>query len=316
MMLLAGTVRASCLCIFFFPLAALATVVPQYHQIAPGVNMPTVNCGGGPWRGAASESNFSEFLRLACPQSGTPGPCAGGLDTALTYGVPTQTSVGDAIRKSHLPRERVFVTTKIPCCPYDGRDCLANYSASGVPAEFEADLTQLGLEQVDLMLLHWPCKTLDETVATYKQMEKMLVQKKARAIGVSNFNADFMKQFLSSDIKIKPAVNQCGYSIGAHNRSDAGGDDATRIYCQSQGIAYQAYSPLGGLSGIDVLGDKDVNAIALAHKVSAAQVALRWVAQQGALFVTAGSKSEYLQEDLDIYGFELSSSEMDLLSSK
>jgi diketogulonate reductase-like aldo/keto reductase len=208
------------------------------------------------------------------------------------------------------------VTTKIPCCPYHGSDCLANQSASTVPAEFDEDLTQLGLEQVDLMLLHWPCKTLEQTVATYKQMEAMLAQNKARAIGVSNFNADFMKRFLASDIKVKPAVNQCGYSIGAHNRSEDGQDDATRSYCQSQGVAYQAYSPLGGLSGVDVLGDKDVNAIAAAHNASAAQVALRWVAQQGALFVTAGSKAEYLREDLDIYGFELSATEMALLSSK
>ena len=67
---------------------------------------------------------------------------------------------------------------------------------------------------------------------------------------------------------------------------------------------------------MDVLGDKDVNAIAAAHNASAAQVALRWVTQQGALFVTAGSKEEYLREDLDIYGFELSATEMALLSSK
>ena len=103
------------------------------------------------------------------------------------------------------------------------------------------------------MLLHWPCNTLEETVATYKQMETMLAQKKARAIGVSNFAADFMKQFLSSDIKVKPAVNQCGFSIGAHNISKLGRNDETRAYCQSQGIAYQAYSPLGGLSDVDVL---------------------------------------------------------------
>merc|ERR1719161_2613388 len=116
----------------------------------------------------------------------------------------------------------------------------------------------------------------------------MLAQKKARAIGVSNFNANYLKKFLSAGIKVKPAVNQCGYSIGAHNSSQLGSDDETRKYCQSQGIAYQAYSPLGGLSHVNVLGDKDVQAIASKHNVSAAQVALRWVAQQGALLVTAG----------------------------
>ena len=86
---------------------ALGAVVPQYQQIAPGVKMPIVNCGGGPWRGAASESNFSEWLSLACKDD---QPCLGGLDTALTYGVRTQTSVGDAIRESGLPREHIFVS--------------------------------------------------------------------------------------------------------------------------------------------------------------------------------------------------------------
>ena len=78
----------------------------------------------------------------------------------------------------------------------------------------------------------------------------------------------------------------------------------------------QPLMPWSKSCSFDVLGDKDVNAIASVHKVSAAQVALRWIAQQGALFVTAGSKSDYLQEDLDIYGFELSDAEMELLSSK
>ena len=125
------------------------------------------------------------------------------------------------------------MTTKIPCCPYNGRDCLANYSASAVPAEFAADLNQLGLEQVDLMLLHWPCKTLEETVATYKQMEAMLAQKKARAIGVSNFDADFMRQFLASDIKVKPAVNQFLYHAGMG--PDPDGAQPPRV--QSRGLA-------------------------------------------------------------------------------
>jgi diketogulonate reductase-like aldo/keto reductase len=160
---------------------------------------------------------------------------------------------------------------------------------------------------------------MGDNIATWKQMELMYEQKKARAIGVSNFNASTMKAFLA-DITVKPAVNQCMYSIGHHNASellkDHCGLDADREYCQSQGIAYQAFSPLGGLNGVDVLGDKDVITIATAHNVSAAQVALRWVAQQEALFVTAGSSQEYLTEDLHIYGFELSDTEMKLLSSK
>jgi diketogulonate reductase-like aldo/keto reductase len=236
----------------------LAVASAQTHEIAPGVIMPTVNLGGV----ESKPSNYSAFLAMG----------GVGLDTALTYGVPTQTSVGAAIKASGLPRSKVFVTTKIPCCPQPivGSMC-ANYSGSKVPAEIQADLDQLGVPEVDLMLLHWPCDTMEETVAAYKYMEDMVTQKKARAIGVSNFNAsqlsDLMKQ-----TNVKPAINQCGFSIGIPDRSELGRDAATRKYCKDNSIFYEAYSPLGGLSKINVLGDKDVVAIAAKHGVSAAQV--------------------------------------------
>lgn len=98
-------------------------------------------------------------------------------------------------------------------------------------------------------------------------------------------------------------------SIGKH-------DDETIDYCREHNITYQAYSPLGGLSGIDVLNDPDVKSIASKYTVSAAQVALRWVAQDGAIFVTAASKKEYLQEDMDVFNFQLSEDEMALLAEK
>lgn len=135
---------------------------------------------------------------------------------------------------------------------------------------------------------------------------------------------------------------QCGYSIAAHNNASfgfLGRTDATREYCTKNGVWYQAYSPLGGLSGVDVLGEvlgqrpaphtalsltpaheqfhlgnPVVQKIATAHSVSTEQVALRWVAQQPALFVTAAENPDYMKEDLDIFGFELSEEEMVALS--
>jgi len=282
------------------------------HEISPGVFMPTVNCGGV----SSKPSNYSAFMDLG----------GRGLDTALTYGKIVQNNVGAAILKSGLDRKDIFVTTKIPCCPQQivGSMCDAPYNGS-VADDVQADLKQIGVEYVDLMLLHWGCQTMDETVKIYKQLEALVKKPAAggmpvaRAIGISNFDSAAVKTLLGSGITVKPAINQCGYSIGNHNNTggrNLGRDDATRKFCQSQGIAYEAYSPLGGLSKIDILGDADVKAIAGKHKVSAAQVALRWVVQQDALIVTAATNPEYLKEDLALFEFSLTDDEMELLSAK
>ena len=169
------------------------------------------------------------------------------------------------------------------------------------------------------MLLHWSCDTMEQTVAQYTQLQGLVAAGKARAIGISNFNVTAIEALLAAPgVTVAPAVNQCGYSIANHDgtkRPGLGRDDATREYCLAHDIAYEAYSPLGGLSDVDVLGNAQVAAVAQAHGVSAAQVALRWIAQQGGLVVTAAEKAEYLAEDLDIFGFELTDAEMSTLAA-
>jgi diketogulonate reductase-like aldo/keto reductase len=115
-------------------------------------------------------------------------------------------------------------------------------------------------------------------------------------------------------MKTKPAVNQCGHSIGNTQNTLNGGDDRTVEWCQANGISYSAYSPLGGLSGIDILKNLDVLAIAHAHTVSAAQVALRWLVQQNISVVTAASNPEYIREDIDVFSFVLTPAEMATLA--
>merc|ERR1711871_258209 len=88
----------------------------------------------------------------------------------------------------------------------------------------EHDMKTLGLDYVDLMLLHWPCDTFEETLATYRQMEDMVAEGTARAIGVSNFNASMIDQIVGK-AKIKPAINQCGFSIAGHSNDTWGRDD-------------------------------------------------------------------------------------------
>ena len=170
------------------------------------------------------------------------------------------------------------------------------------------------MARADLVLLHWPCDTFEQTLAAYAQLEDALDSGLARAIGVSNFNTSQLSQLLDS-ARVAPAVNQCGHSIGNHAASELGSDDATAAFCASRHISYSAYSPLGGLSGVDVLSDPAVRAVARTRGKSAAQVALRWLVQQNITFVTAGTNPDYLRDDLDVFDFDLSKEELQTLAA-
>lgn len=308
-LLLIGIVRGS---------AASPPPAPHAVQIAAGVEMPLINLGGIEMAGY--NSNFTAWLSLG----------GRGVDTALMYGDDVQSQVGAAVRaavKSGIPRSDVFVTTKIPCCPMHPNAtfttwCHDNPGRWNATANVEHDYEVLGLDTVDLVLLHWPCATLADTVNTYRALQPLVADGRARAIGVSNFNATFLEQFLADpSVTVKPAVDQCGYSIHGHGGNAGavtplGRDTATRNACRQHGITFSAYSPLGGLSGIDVLHDPVVVKVAAAHNTSTAQVALRWVVQQGVVAVTASDKARYDVSDLDIFDFELTGNEMSALSSE
>ena len=104
----------------------------------------------------------------------------------------------------------------------------------------------LGLDYVDLMLLHWPCDDIEDSVKAYEAIvTHALHNGKARAIGISNFNASQLAEFLPR-VSVKPAINQCGYSIAGHSDDRWGRDDATKAACEAHNITYSAYSPLGG----------------------------------------------------------------------
>jgi len=189
---------------------------------------------------------------------------------------------------------------------------LGKSPAKIVKEAVDEDLKEIGVDSVDLLLLHSPCDTIEQTWEAYFAMEDAYRSGKARAIGVSNFNASALAALLSS-ATVKPAVNQCGFSIGGHSLPVLGRDLDTLRYCKAHGITYAAYSPLGGLSGIHVLSNPDVAAVAKVHNKTTAQVALRWVVQQGIVATTSSSKAAYDKADLDIFGFALSDEEMSRL---
>jgi len=287
--------------------ATASPIIPTAVEIAPGVKMPFVNLGGV----HSHPSNYTAWLELG----------GRGLDTALMYGDDVQVSVGSAIKAMGVPREELFVTSKVPCCPelnhwtgwcawYD-----KEYKDLDGYTRAEIDLRLLGLEYVDLLLLHWPCATMEETVRTYRTLEKFAQAGKARSIGISNFNSSAIESLFAAGLTVPPAINQCGFSIGNHNHSLLGRDLATLAKCREKGVTYSAYSPLGGLSGIDVLSDPRVRKIGAAHNKSSAQTALRWVTQQGIVAVTASTNAAHLQSDLQVFDFTLSESEMAELTS-
>jgi len=150
--------------------AVAAGAVTPTVEIAPGVNMPVVNLGGV----ATRPSNYSAFLALG----------GVGLDTAYTY--TTQPAVGQAIRDSGLSRDKIFVTTKIPCCPifrqWKNPQC-NGVTPSNASHIIDDNLQQMGIEYTDLLLLHWMCESWENTVLTYRAMEAALAAGKTKAIG-------------------------------------------------------------------------------------------------------------------------------------
>ena len=285
--------------------ATNATTPAPTVQIAPGVRMPKINLG---------LCNHTIWLANG----------GRGVDTALVYGDKAQKETGQAIRDSGIDRSELFVTTKVPCCPADkwlkaagGFPAMCLALGHNTTAQITHDMNTLGLKYVDLMLLHWPCDTFEETMATYKAMESMVATGTAKAIGISNFNASMVER-IATAATIKPAVNQCGFSIAGHTNGTWGRDDATVAMCKKHGITYEAYSPLGGWAkgGTGrILNDPTVNDIGKKHNKSAAQIALRWIVQQDIVVVTASNKKEYDVENLDIFDWELTEDEMAKLAA-
>ena len=234
-----------------------------------------------------------------------------------------QPKLGAAIRHSAIARADLFVTTKIPCCPAASKGFQHYYcdghprSGSNLTATADADinltLADIGLDYADLILLHWPCETIEETWATYNALEGALTDGRARAIGISNFNASAIDALLSGT-SVKPAFNQCGFSVGNRNSNEtsAGKDDVTRARCSALNITYGAYSPLNHGKAMK---DEVVLQIAKAHNVSSAVVALRWLVQSGHTFTTASMSEEYDLEDLSSLDLVLTHEEMASLNA-
>lgn len=214
------------------------------------------------------------------------------IDTAYMYG--NEAAVGRAIRDSDVPREEIFVITKI----YPGEQF------SNPEKAIQDALDKLDIGYIDMMLLHHPG---ENDVKAYLAMEKFVEDGKIHSLGLSNWYIEELKEFLPQ-INITPALVQ--NEIHPYYQ-----EPEVVPYIQSLGIVVQGWYPFGGRGHTsELLGDETLNKIAEAHGVSAAQVILRWNLQRGVIVIPGSSNPDHIKENLDIFGFELSESEMEQIA--
>jgi diketogulonate reductase-like aldo/keto reductase len=222
------------------------------------------------------------------------------IDTAAAYG--NERQVGEGIRRSGLDRAEVFIETKV---------WVSDYGYDQTPHAFDKAIRKLGVDQLDLLILHQPAPDrFDRTVAAYEALETLLADGKVRAIGVSNFMRHHLDDLLGQT-DLVPAVNQ----IELHpyfSQPDVQKADA------EYGILTQAWSPIGGITfypgwGEDrrnVLEDPTISAIAAAHRKTPAQVVLRWQLQRGRSAIPKSTNPGRIAENFDVFDFDLTAKQM------
>jgi diketogulonate reductase-like aldo/keto reductase len=210
------------------------------------------------------------------------------IDTASMYR--NEQSVGAALGRSALPREQLFVTTKL---------MPAHTSAT---RELEKSLRRLNLDYVDLYLIHWPLPPLSAHL--WRQLESLQQRGLARAIGVSNFGRDRLAR-LTRNASQRPAVNQAQFSPFQYRRR-------LLDYCLQQGIVFEAYSPLARGQGL-----QNATITALAERLgrTPAQVILRWAIQHQAVVIPKSSRKERIRSNAQLFDFELADADMQLLDA-
>lgn len=205
------------------------------------------------------------------------------IDTAAFYA--NESGVGEGIRRSGVPREEVHVTTKIW-----GDD----HGSETAMAAFERSLAALGLDYVDLYLIHWPHPGKDRYVETWLALEKLLAEGRAKSIGVSNFQPHHLAR-LFRETTVRPVVNQIETHPGFQN-------EQTRQFNTENNILTQAWSPLGRGR---VFGNLKLEEIARKHSRSLAQVVLRWHVEVGNVVIPKSITPARMKENLDVYDFRL-----------
>jgi 2,5-diketo-D-gluconate reductase A len=247
-----------------------------------GIEMPALGFGVFQTPADETEIAVAEALRVGYRH----------IDTAAAYG--NERGVGAAIRRSGLDRSDVFIETKVWINDYGYDETLHG---------FEKSVGKLGVEQLDLLILHQPLPSaFERTLGAYRALETLLAEGKVRAIGVSNFMPPHLERLLA-EVDVVPAVNQ----IEVHPYFQ---QTELRQLHDKHGIVTQAWSPIGGITfyrggNKSTLEDAAILEIASAHGKSAAQVMLRWGLQQGRSVIPKSVKPARIAENFDVFDFML-----------
>ena len=211
------------------------------------------------------------------------------IDTAMIY--QNEKGVGKALKETTVPREELFITTKV---------WNSDQGYGNTLRAFEESLERLGLDYVDLYLIHWPTPEFDNYVDTYKALEQLYKDGRVKAIGVCNFEIEHLERLLA-ECDIPPVLNQ----VECHPYL---AQNELKEFCAKHDIFVEAWSPLD--QGGEVLTDETVQKMAEAKGKSPAQVVLRWHLQNGTIVIPKSVTPSRIEENFNVFDFELSESEM------
>ncbi|GAA1617576.1 aldo/keto reductase [Actinoplanes couchii] len=254
-------------------------------KLLHGAEIPRIGAGTWPLNDADAERVVADALQAGYRL----------IDTAFAYG--NEVGVGRGLIASGVPRNDIFVTTKFN---------KESHGKEQVAEAAERSLDKLGLDHLDLLLIHWPNPGHDRYVQAWEGLVQLLEAGTVKAIGTSNFKPTHLKRIIDAT-GVAPDVNQIQLSP-ASTRAEA------RAFHAEHGILTESWSPIGG-QGVAVLGLPEVAEIAAQTGRTPAQVVLRWHLQLGLLPIPKSADPKRLRENLDVFGFELTGEQMSALSA-
>ncbi len=245
-------------------------------ELNNGIHIPIIGLGTWLLNGQSAYDAVSWALELGYRL----------IDTATIY--ENEREVGDAIHDSGISREEIFITTKV---------WKSDQGYDNTIEAFNKSLKKLGVEYIDLYLIHWPVP--GKSLETWKAMERLYNESKARAIGVSNYNLHFLNELLENSNQI-PTINQVEFSPFLYQKE-------LLEFCDSKGIILEAYSPL--TRGKKLKHHKIVE-IAQKYNKSSAQILVRWGLQHKVIQIPKSGNENHLKDNINLFDFYLNESEI------
>ena len=256
----------------------------NHIQLNNGVTMPQI--GLGVYK--ISDETMSEVVNAALDAGYR------AFDTAHFYF--NEASLGKALKESNIPREELFITTKL-WNDHQGYE--------STKKAFNDSLQKLDMDYVDLYLIHWPCPEDGLFVESYKAMEELYHEGKIKALGVANFKEHHLDKLLQ-ETTVVPAVNQIEYHPIFNQ-------DNLQQYCKDKGIAVTAWSPL--MRGGELFEDETLKRIAEKYNKTVAQIIIRWHIDSGRIVIPKSSNIERIKENIDVCHFELMEQDIEAINN-